>query len=69
MDILSLLVASNDEGILERSETVIPPVSHDVVEGYIPLSFAPLMIVYHISNDDEPEKTVDVAADILWVQA
>ncbi|GKA84586.1 hypothetical protein Tco_0806181 [Tanacetum coccineum] len=69
MDILSLLVASNDEGILERSETVIPPVSHDVVEGYIPLSFAPLMIVYHISYDDEPEKIVDVVVDILWVQA
>nr|GEU30560.1 hypothetical protein [Tanacetum cinerariifolium] len=69
MDILFLLVASDDEGILERSEMVIPPVSHDVVEGQIPISFSPLMIVYHISDDHEPEKTVNVAADILWVQA
>ncbi|GKC44046.1 hypothetical protein Tco_1061768, partial [Tanacetum coccineum] len=39
MDIFSLLIASDDEGVLERSKSAIPHASPDVVKGPIPPSF------------------------------
>ncbi|GJV66163.1 hypothetical protein Tco_1476991 [Tanacetum coccineum] len=39
MDILSLLVASDDEGVLERSEPTIPHASPNAVEGHVPHPF------------------------------
>nr|GEV71941.1 hypothetical protein [Tanacetum cinerariifolium] len=32
----------------------------------VPLNFTPLMTVYHITDDDNHEKTVDVVADVAF---